>query len=154
MKVRDVMQQGVDPVAPGATVGEAALRMAELDRGAVLVGTAEALVGILTDRDIILRIVAVGRNPAEVAVGDVMSSTLYTCRDDATPDAAFREMRERQVRRLPVLNSAGRPVGVVTLRDLARAGREPELLEQALRDLAEPHATSARPSKPSGETAE
>ena len=154
MKVRDVMQKGIDPIPPDATVREAALRMAELDRGAVLVGTTEALVGILTDRDIILRIVAVGRNPAEAAVGDVMSSALYTCRDDAAPDAAFHEMRERQVRRLPVLDSAGKPVGIVTLRDLARAGREPELLEQALRDLAEPHATSARPSKPSGETAE
>ena len=108
MKVRDVMQKGIDPIAPEATVTEAALRMAELDRGAIVVGTKDALVGILTDRDIILRVVAVGTNPAEVAVGDVMSSTLFTCRDDETLEQAFREMRERQVRRLPVVDGAGR----------------------------------------------
>ena len=150
MKVRDVMQKGVDPIAPEAAVAEAALRMAELDRGAVFVGTADALDGVLTDRDIILRVVATGRNPAEVAVGDVMSSTLFSCRDDDTLEHAFREMRERQVRRLPVLDTAGRPVGVVTLRELARVGRDPELVERALRDLAEPHADASRPSRASG----
>ena len=150
MKVRDVMQKGIDPIAPDATVTEAALRMAELDRGAVLVGTKDALAGILTDRDIILRVVALGRNPSEVAVADVMSSTLFTCRDGDTLDHVFREMRERQVRRLPVMDSAGKPVGIVTLRDLSRVSREPELVEQALRDLAEPHADPARPSRSSG----
>jgi CBS domain-containing protein len=142
------MKKGVEPIASDATVGEAALRMAELDRGAVVVGAADALVGILTDRDIILRLVAVGRNPAEVRVGEVMSSTLFTCRDDDTLEYAFREMRERQVRRLPVIDSAGKPVGIVTLRDLARIGREPESVEQALRDLVEPHGDPARPADP------
>lgn len=146
MKVREVMQKGIDPIAPDATVAEAALRMAELDRGAVLVGTKEALAGILTDRDIILRVVAIGSNPSGVSVADVMSSTLFTCRDDDTLEHAFREMRERQVRRLPVTDAGGKPIGIVTLRELSRVSREPELVEQALRDLAEPHADTARPS--------
>ncbi len=149
MKVREVMQKSIEPIAPDASVGEAALRMAELDRGAVVVGTKDALVGILTDRDIILRLVAVGRNPAEVRVGDVMSSTLFTCREDDTLEHVFHEMRERQVRRLPVIDSTGKPVGIVTLRDLARIGREPDAVEQALRDLVEPHADAARPTAPS-----
>jgi CBS domain-containing protein len=150
MKVRDVMQKGIDPIAPDATVTDAALRMAELDRGAVVVGTQDAPAGILTDRDIILRVVALGRNPSEVSVGEVMSSTLFTCRDGDTLEQAFQEMRERQVRRLPVMDSAGKPIGIVTLRDLARVGREPELVEQALRDLAEPHADPARADKAAG----
>ena len=151
MKVRDVMQKGIDPVAPGATVTEAALRMAELDRGAVLVGTKEALAGILTDRDVILRVVAIGSNPSDVSVGDVMSSTLFTCRDDDTLEDAFREMRERQVRRLPVMDGAGKPIGIVTFRELSRVSREPELVEQALRDFAEPHADPARASDKAAE---
>lgn len=150
MKVRDVMQKGIDPIAPDATVTEAALRMAELDRGAVVVGTKDALAGILTDRDIILRVVALGRNPSEVTVADVMSSTLFTCRDDDTLEHAFQEMRERQVRRLPVMDGAGKPIGIVTLRELSRVSREPELVEQALRDLAEPHADPARADKAAG----
>jgi CBS domain-containing protein len=150
MKVRDVMQKGIDPIAPDATVTEAALRMAELDRGAVVVGTKDALAGILTDRDIILRVVALGRNPSEVTVAEVMSSTLFTCRDDDTLEHAFQEMRERQVRRLPVMDGAGKPIGIVTLRELSRVSREPELVEQALRDLAEPHADPARADKAAG----
>ena len=146
MKVRDVMQKGIDPIAPDATVTEAALRMAELDRGAIVVGTKDSLAGILTDRDIILRVVALGSNPTEVAVGEVMSSTLFTCLDDDTLEKAFHEMRERQVRRLPVMDGAGTPIGIVTLRELSRVSREPELVEQALRDLAEPHADPVRAS--------
>ena len=68
MKVSEVMTRGIDPVAPSASVQEAAVQMAEFDVGAVLVGTAEKLEGVLTDRDIILRVVVDGRNPAEVRV--------------------------------------------------------------------------------------
>src|SRR5688500_3420354 len=76
MKVAEVMSRGVDPIDPTATVQQAARQMAEFDIGAVLIGTEERLEGILTDRDVILRVVVDGRNPAEVIVRDVMSPTL------------------------------------------------------------------------------
>lgn len=141
MKVADVMTRGVDPVDPTATVQQAATQMAEFDIGAVLIGTAERLDGILTDRDIILRVVVDGRNPAEVIVSDVMSSSVFGCKADDSVETAFAEMRERQVRRMPVLDESGRPVGVVTLGDLSKAISGPEQVQEALREISEPHRT-------------
>ncbi len=139
MKVAEVMSRGVDPVDPADTVQVAATQMAELDVGAVLVGTTDSIAGILTDRDIILRLVVDGRSPAEVAIRDVMSSTVFSCREDDPVESAFAEMRERQIRRMPVLNDEGRPIGIVTLSDLAKAIEGPEQVREHLRDLSEPH---------------
>jgi CBS domain-containing protein len=141
MKVADVMTRAVEPIDPTATVQQAATRMAELDVGALLVGTADRLVGVLTDRDIILRLVVDGRHPAEVIVRDVMSSSVFACRPDDAVETAFAEMRRRQIRRMPVLDEAGRPLGIVTLSDLAKAISGPEQVQEALRDMSEPHRT-------------
>jgi CBS domain-containing protein len=139
MKVADVMTRAVEPVDPTATVQQAAMRMAELDVGALLVGTAERLEGVLTDRDILMRLVVNGRHPAEVIVRDVMSSSIFACNPDDTVEAAFAEMRQRQVRRMPVLDQAGRLLGIVTLSDLSKAISGPEQVQEALRDISEPH---------------
>ena len=122
MKVGDVMTPGAETVPADATVRDAALAMAEHDIGAVLVGPEGAPAGILTDRDIIIRVVVEGRDPGAVAAGEVMSSTLFTCRADDTVEAALGLMDERQVRRLPVLDADdGRLVGIVARSDLHRA---------------------------------
>lgn len=139
MRVADVMSREVELVSPDATVQEAATVMAEYDVGAVLIGEAGRLDGILTDRDIILRAVVDGRDPRVVKARDVMSSTLFVCREDDTLEQAFREMSERQVRRLPVLDADGRLVGIVTLSDLGRLERDPQRVSETLRELAEPH---------------
>jgi CBS domain-containing protein len=155
MKVAEVMSRGVEPVAASASVQEAAIQMAEYDVGAVLIGTKEALEGILTDRDIILRLVVDGRNPAEVPARDVMSSTLFTCREDETLEAVFAQMRERQIRRMPVLDGAGKPVGIVTLSDLAKHVAAEETAGGALREASEPHRRrKARADDGSGPEAE
>src|SRR5690606_17821775 len=91
------------------------------------------------DRDIILRAIVDGRNPSELRVSDIMSSTLFTCRDDDTIEEAFRIMSERQVRRLPVLDRDGHLIGIVTLSDLGRLERDPQRTSQTLREIAEPH---------------
>lgn len=119
MRVSDVMTRGVEFVPADATIQEAATMMAEHDIGAILVGTAEHLEGIFTDRDIVLRVVVEGRHPAEVRVGEVMSSALFTCASNDRPEEALALMEERQVRRLPVLED-GRVIGIVTRRDLLR----------------------------------
>jgi CBS domain-containing protein len=139
MRVADVMTREVELVPPDATVQEAATAMAEYDVGAVLIGTDDTLTGILTDRDIILRAVVDGRNTSELRVRDIMSSTLFTCRDDDTLEDAFRIMSERQVRRLPVLDADGHLAGIVTLSDLGRLERDPRRVSETLRELAEPH---------------
>lgn len=139
MKVAGVMSRAVDPVDPTATVQEAATRMAELDVGAVVIGTAERLEGILTDRDIILRVVVEGRHPAEIAVREVMSAHIYSCKADDLVESAFAEMREHQIRRMPVYDEAGRPIGIVTLGDLSKVVEGPEQLVETLREMSEPH---------------
>jgi CBS domain-containing protein len=145
MKVAEVMTRGVDPVHPSATVQEAATQMAELDVGALLVGTAEQIDGILTDRDILLRLVVDARSSAEVLVRDVMSSRLFTCREDDSVESALLEMRERQIRRMPVADDTGRVIGIVTLGDLAKAVEGPEQIEEILRRISEPHRGRSAP---------
>jgi CBS domain-containing protein len=146
-KASEVMTHGVDPVDPAATVQEAATRMAELDVGAVFVGSGDELVGVLTDRDIIVRLVVDGKSPVEVKVGDIMSAAVYSCRADDPVEAVFAEMRERQIRRMPVTDEAGKPVGVVTLGDLAKAVESPETLKENLREISEPHRSRKEPEK-------
>ena len=139
MKIAEVMTRGVDPIDPDATVQEAATIMAELDVGAVLVGTEDAITGILTDRDIILRVVVDGRNPADVVVRDVMSASVYACTADDIVESVLAQMRDRQIRRMPVYDENQKPVGIVTLGDLAKSVASPEQIRETLRDITEPH---------------
>lgn len=143
MRVSDVMTREVELIRPDATVQQAATAMAEYDVGALLIGTNESLDGILTDRDIILRAIVDGRDPAKLQVREIMSSTLFTCLMDDKVEDVFREMSERQVRRLPVLDSDGRLAGIVTLSDLGRLERDPRRVSETLRELAEPHRRKA-----------
>jgi CBS domain-containing protein len=145
MKVGDVMTTGVELVSPEATIQEAAVCMAELDVGAILVGADGKVEGVLTDRDVLLRVVVAGSDPKSVRVRDVMSSErLFTCRDDDGIEAAFHKMSEHQVRRLPVYDQEGRLKGIVTLGDLTRMEHDPGQALEALRMIAEPHRSKAR----------
>lgn len=154
MRVAEVMTRGVEPVAPDATVQDAATQMAEFDVGAVLVGDENGLVGILTDRDIILRVVVDGKHPAEVAVKDAMSDNVFTCGEDDTAEMVVVQMRERQVRRMPVIDDAGELVGIVTLSDLAKTITGPEQIQEAIRTLSEPHRSREAPQEESGDEAD
>lgn len=148
MNIADVMTRGVEPISPEATVQDAAICMAEQDVGALLVGSVGAVEGIVTDRDILLRVVVEGVNPASVQVRDVMSSTLFTCREDDPVEVAFQQMSQHQVRRLPVLDNDGELVGIVTLGDLARREPDPRQALEALREVAEPHRGHPRADDP------
>lgn len=148
------MSRGVDPVAPDATVQEAATQMAEFDIGAVFVGGETGLVGVLTDRDIILRVVVEGRHPEEVTVADVMSKTLFSCKQDNSVESVVAEMRERQIRRMPVLDDDGKTVGIVALSDLAKAITGPEQIQETIRAISEPHRSREAPEKKDAEDAD
>ena len=145
MKVAEVMTPAVDFVDTSANVQTAATRMAELDVGAVLVGSADAIEGILTDRDIIVRVVVEGLHPSEVAVRDVMTREVIGCKADEAIETAFAAMREGQFRRMPVFDEGGKPVGVVTLGDLAKNVESPEKLAETLRGISEPHRSRKAP---------
>ena len=140
MTVSELMSRDVEFIAPEASAREAAELMGEIDVGALPVGTAERLLGIVTDRDILYRVVAAGLDPVQTRVGDILSRPVVTCRPGDTLNAAMDLMASNHVRRLPVRDSAsGFVVGWVTLADISRrllvghAG-----LQEALRELTEP----------------
>jgi CBS domain-containing protein len=115
LKIRDVMAREVDTVAAEATVEAAAQIMAELDVVVLPVVEFDALVGMLTERDITVRVVAAGRPPASTKVAEVMSSDVFSCRPDDDANAVEKEIRERKVRQIPVVGEDSKLVGIVTL---------------------------------------
>lgn len=146
MKVGQVMTRGVEPVSPDMSVQDAAVCMAELDVGALLVGTSGAVEGILTDRDILLRVVVDGLDPSSVKVREVMSSSLFVCREDDEAESAVQRMTEHQIRRMPVVDEAGGLVGIVTLGDLTGAERHsPPASETHRRLSSQARRPPARP---------
>ncbi|MGP4012386.1 CBS domain-containing protein [Streptomyces sp. 4N124] len=119
-QIRDVMSPGAAAVEPMTTVARAARLMREQNVGDVLVAYDCDLFGVLTDRDIVVRTLAEGRDPDATAVGSVCTRPpVVTLTPDDTTDRAAELMREHAVRRLPVVERGGCPVGVVSLGDLA-----------------------------------
>lgn len=124
--VQEVMSEYVESVRPGATIQEAAVRMRAFDVGFLLVQSQDELVGVLTDRDVTVRVTAAGKNARKTSVSEVMTRDIIFCWAGQGVDEAARIMRMNQVRRLVVLSEDGRLRGVVTLGDLARHGFEEE----------------------------
>ena len=120
MNVADVMTRDIELVTPATTIAEAAEVMGDLGVGALPIGTIDDLQGILTDRDILFRVVAKGLNNKTVTVGDVMTTTIFSCRPEDSVTTALNLMGARNLRRLPVLDVNGRMLGLVTLSDLSR----------------------------------
>jgi CBS domain-containing protein len=121
-KCRDVMTK--DPVCcqPGDSITEIARIMKQEDVGSVpIVESAESrkLVGIITDRDIVVKIVADGRAPDSATVKEAMTSNPVSCREDEDVDQALKLMKERQVRRMPISDTAGRLAGIIAQADVA-----------------------------------
>lgn len=122
-QIRDLMTQNPTTCEPSTTVLEAARRMAQEDVGSIPVVEGDRFVGLLTDRDIVLRVVAEGRDPMSTTLRDVASTRLETVSPDDELDSALRKMASAQVRRLPVVDGE-RLVGVVAQADVARKGED------------------------------
>jgi CBS domain-containing protein len=118
-KIAELMTRSVELTDPDSTIQKAAQQMAEEDVGFLPVGAGYRLVGMITDRDIAVRAVALGRDPARTKVREVMTDRVLYCFDDEEADAAGENMSRLQIRRLPVINRDKRLVGVVSLGDLA-----------------------------------
>lgn len=116
--VKDVMTSDPIMLTPDTPVVEAAKRMRASDVGNVLVVDKDKLCGIVTDRDIVVRVVGDGRDPMTTPVRDVASTILTTLRPSDPVSKAVKTMREKSVRRLPVVDR-DRPVGIVSIGDLA-----------------------------------
>ena len=138
MKVCEVMSTDVQCTRPDATLHQAADKMKSLDVGSLPVCHQDKLVGMITDRDIVVRSVAEGHDPETDHVGDVMSSELFYCFEDQDVSETAHMMKEKQVRRIPVLNRNKRLVGIVSLGDLAVAPCSDDLVEETLEGISEP----------------
>lgn len=137
MRVADVMTRDIEFIDASASVAEAAAVMGDLGVGALPVGSAEDLQGVLTDRDILFRVVAKGLSNTGVTVGDVMTTTLYSCRQEDAVQTALDLMGARNLRRLPVLDADGVMVGLVTLSDLSRRMLlDSGVIQQAVREIS------------------
>jgi CBS domain-containing protein len=136
MKIYECMTEDVRTVTPDTTIRDAARIMAATDLGAVPVSNKERLVGMLSDRDIVVRAVCRGLGP-DTLVRDIMSEEIRYCYDDDEVEDVAKNMGEIQVRRLPVINRGKRLVGIVALSDLT-AGAAPRVIGEALDKISRP----------------
>lgn len=119
-KARDIMHVGVECVGEHETLDNAARRMRDLDVGALpICGDDDRLKGILTDRDIVLKCVATGGNPADMTAGELAQGTPHTIDAESDVDQVLHLMEEHRVRRVPVLENR-RLVGMIAEADLGR----------------------------------
>jgi len=136
MKVSEVMTKDIETVRPDQQARDAARFMLQADAGSILVTDGERLVGMITDRDIAVRGVALGYGP-ETLVSELMTSGVVSAHADEPIEEAARKMGEAQVRRLPVIDDQERLVGIVSLGDLARETDE-DTAGQALEGVSAP----------------
>ena len=146
MKVRELMTTEPTTVEPDATLGEVATLMKQEDCGSIPVVEAGRLVGIVTDRDIVIRGVAGGTDPKTQRVSTIMSADPVTIGADDDVTEAEKVMADRQIRRLPVIED-GRLVGIIVTAQIARADDKRKVGE-TLREISEP--TSGRGSHARG----
>ena len=142
MQARDVMTSAVECVAPNATLQEAGMKMLSFNVGALPVCEDDQLVGMLTDRDIILRSVAQGLDPNLEIVQDVMTPDVAYCTEEQDLAEVASLMRDKQIRRLPVLDGMRRLVGIVSLGDLAVSAPDQQLSGETLKGISEPTVSS------------
>lgn len=122
--IQDVMTPDPITLSGESTATEAAQRMREADIGPVLVVDNGTVHGIVTDRDIVVRVVAAGKDPATTKLASICTEKLVTLEPDSNVGAAIAMMKEKAIRRVPVVKD-GLAVGIVSLGDLA-AEREPK----------------------------
>ena len=101
-KLKEIMTPSVEIISPNATTADAARKMMELDVGAIPVCDGEKLLGMITDRDLVLRVMAISRDPVQARVSEAMTPGLVFCFEDEDAEVAAEIMSEKQIRRLPI----------------------------------------------------
>jgi CBS domain-containing protein len=142
-RIHDLMSRNVATVQPQDSVEEAARLMHRHDCGALpVVQSNGRLIGMITDRDLVIRLLARGRDPLRSRVADAMTEEAYAVRMDDDAEAALRVMARQQVRRVPVVDDRDRIVGIVSQADLARHARrgrdvEPREVAETVAEISE-----------------
>lgn len=139
MKIADAMHHQADWASADTPVSELAKMMAKDDIGAIPVGKDDKLIGMVTDRDIALRVVAEGRDPAETRAEEVMTKGIVYCRTTESVEDAIHLMDQKKIRRLPVIDDNKRLVGMLSLGDVSHAVSR-ELSGELLHAVADHHS--------------
>lgn len=137
----EVMTRDPVFVLPNQTVVEAARLMKSENIGPVPIvenDSTRKLVGIVTDRDLALKVVGEGRDPNTTSVQDVMTGDLVTCRADEDIESAMDKMADRQLRRIPVVDGDGKLVGIIAQADVATRVGEPAKTAEVVKEISEP----------------
>ena len=140
MNCREVMTDNPVCCLPSDTVGQAARIMRREDVGPVPVVNDDQhkqLIGIVTDRDLALKVVAESRDPNHTMVSDVMTSTIIACRETDDASTAIKAMEEHQIRRIPVVDEEGKIVGIISQADVATRIREPKKIAEVIHEISQ-----------------
>ena len=136
---RDVMTKNPVCATPDDNVADVARLMKDNDIGPVPIveGASKKLVGIVTDRDLALKVVAEGRNPSSTKVRDVMTKDVVTCRADDEVEDALDAMSKNQLRRILVVDNSDTLVGIIAQADIATRMNEPEKTGEVVKEISE-----------------
>jgi CBS domain-containing protein len=140
-KCSDVMTRDVVTCSPQDNIVTAAQLMKNEDIGPVLVvdnNDSNTLVGIITDRDIVLKVVADGQDPQSTRVEEAMSKKLITCRPDEDVDVALKAMAQFQLRRIPVVGENMQLLGIISQADVATRVDAPDKTAEVVKEISEP----------------
>ncbi len=153
--VADVMTRGVRSMSPQDTVALAAQAMDELNVGVIPVCEGDKLVGMVTDRDIVVRGVAQEADTKSMKLADVMSTNVRCAKEDEDVDQVLDEMARAQIRRMPVVDRQEHLVGIITLGDIAaKSDNEGMDVAQSLGEISEPaspdRSSQSKASGPAG----
>ena len=138
MQISKIMHAPAEWVEAATPVPEIARRMKAADIGALPVGRDDRLIGMVTDRDLALRVLAEGRDPAQTTAEQVMTAGIIWCLTTQTVEDATQLMEQKQIRRLPVIDEKKRLVGMLSLGDIADAMPR-QLLGEVVNAVADHH---------------
>lgn len=137
LRCREIMTREVATAAPQTSLREAAQILRDKDIGVLpITNETRRLVGILTDRDIVVRAVAEGKDTAETRAADAMTNEVFTVSADDYVVKAIRLMGDKQIRRVPVTNAQGELEGIVSLADIALELEDDREIAEALEDIS------------------
>src|SRR5262245_18353052 len=137
MKINEIMTKTVVCVEPTLPIAKAGEKMRDLDIGFLPICENDKLIGAVTDRDITIRSVARGRDPRLGPVSEIMTQDIFFGYDDEDVGHVARNMQEKEVRRLVILNRQKRLVRIVSLGDIAKTAGETDLAGETLGQIAE-----------------
>ena len=134
--IRDVMTPDPVCVSERDSIREVARIMAREDTGVVPVVDGKKIIGMITDRDIVVRLVAEGKDPANAHVNEAMTKNVRAVKEDDSINDALNVMSSAQVRRVPVVNDQNEIVGIVSMKDLAESGNQEGKIGKAVENIS------------------